>query len=480
MHRGLLVVAAGGLAVACVSQEIVPPGRAWELSADQPVVTVAGEPPTVPVQQDAGGQPAPPQDLLGLIQPVTEQDLDTDYLDEAPTSPFHRLGRNVIRGIDGSWSKMYSVKAERATGVIAMLQASVPGFPAAPNTPNPPDGRPTEIIKYVHHAAFYRDPTFPASNLKLGVLESLPNLNVADLLVITAPPEVLLFCDQLMNRLLADLPQIELQVRVVEVNLDDLLAWDAKVAAQKLQDPDLPFDATTNPPDGNFGAGFPIFDGTSTQTGYGAAFGSFVPPISISGFLLSLQGVHDGLEVDALLSFLQTIGASELISTPTVTVLNGHRALINTGSKVPVFKATGLGTNAQVSTEFQDTGVRVELIPFIVADDVVRIDLSVAVSAVTSEVPFVLSGVEVTTPVISTRDTGTTVHVNSGQVFSIGGLRSRETIETITKVPVLGDIPLLGWLFKSRSSRVRNTEILFFVTPTIRIPSESLIAPLGE
>jgi type II secretory pathway component GspD/PulD (secretin) len=194
---------------------------------------------------------------------------------------------------------------------------------------------------------------------------------------------------------------------------------------------------------------------------------------------MSLQGVHNGYQVDALLSFLQTIGASELISTPTVTVLNGHRAIINTGSKVPVFSATGLGSNAQVTTTFQDTGVKVELIPFIVSGDVIRIDLSVDVSAVTGEVPFVLSGTEVSTPIISTRDAGTTVHVHSGQVFAVGGLRSRETIETITKVPLLGDIPILGWLFKSRASRVRNSEILFFVTPTIRIPSESLIAPLG-
>ena len=71
------------------------------------------------------------------------------------------------------------------------------------------------------------------------------------------------------------------------------------------------------------------------------------------------------------------------------------------------------------------------------------------------------------------------MHVHSGQVFAVGGLRSRESIEQITKVPLLGDIPLLGWLFKSLSSRIRNTEILFFITPTIHIPSESLVAPLG-
>src|SRR5262249_22654846 len=149
------------------------------------------------------------------------------------------------------------------------------------------------------------------------------------------------------------------------------------------------FDPVTNPIDGHFGAGFPIQDNNGKPSGFGAAFGSFTPPSNISGFLVSMQGMVSGYQVDALLSFLQTIGASELISTPTLTVLNGHRAMINTGSKVPVFSATGVGTNSQVTTSYQDTGVRVEMIPFIVADDVVRIDVSVSVSAVTSEVPFV-------------------------------------------------------------------------------------------
>jgi type II secretory pathway component GspD/PulD (secretin) len=192
---------------------------------------------------------------------------------------------------------------------------------------------------------------------------------------------------------------------------------------------------------------------------------------------MSLQGMHDGTSVKAIPSLLQTIGASELISSPTVTVLNGHRAMINTGSRVPVFEATGVGTNAQITTKYEETGVKVEIIPFIVGEDVIRIDLSVAVSAVTAEVPFNLAGVEVSTPVISTRNTGTTVHVHSGQVLAVGGLRARDSIESITKVPVLGDIPILGWLFKSRSSRLRNSEIVFFITPTIRIPSETLVAP---
>jgi type II secretory pathway component GspD/PulD (secretin) len=505
LARALLAGLASAVA-ACVSEEVRPYDSQWQVTSDQPTVAGQIEPPLISPFPPSGPQtpgvsappsgpqaaaPGAPQDatattqdqaeqerLLKLLKPATEQELEPDFLSEAPPSPFHRLGHNVVRGMDGSWSKLYPLKSERGESVVKILQSNVPGFPAMENTPNPPEGKPTEIVKWVLHKDFYKDNTFLNAAATLGVLQPLPNPNVADMLIVTAPPETLLFIDQLLDKVLADLPQIELQVRVVEVNLDDLLDWDTKIGIGKFEHQGQPFDPEDNPIDGNFGAGFPILD-NNEPTGFGAGFGSFLPPKDLLGFLVSLQGVHNGVQVDALLSLLQTIGASELISAPTVTVLNGHRAMINTGSKVPVFTATGIGTNAQISTTFEETGVRVELIPFIVNEDVIRIDLSVDVSAVTGVVPLILAGTEVATPIISTRSTGTTVHVYSGQVFAVGGLRNRESIETISKVPVLGDIPILGWAFKSRSSRVKNSEILFFITPTIRIPSETLVAPIG-
>ncbi|MGQ0554027.1 MAG: type II secretion system protein GspD [Planctomycetota bacterium] len=472
-----------GLSVAvgaCVSQDVEPAHRAWTLTSDSLVAV-----PSEAAQDAAASLPAPSvpapsaQDLLSLITPATARDLEPDFLDDQPPSPFHRLGRDVIRGIDGSWSKLYTLKKERSDGVIKMLQATVAGFPTEPNTPSPADGAPTEIIRWVLHPNFYSDSVFTSVDRGLGVLQPLPNLSIADLFVVTAPPETLLFIDQLLGRLLADLPQIEIEVRVVEINLDDLIEWDSKIGFSQLTDNSLPFNSTTNPPAGSFGSGFPILDG-GVATGFGGAFGSFKPSPDIAGFLLSLQGVHKDLDVKAVLSLLQTIGASELISSPTVTVLNGHRALINTGSRVPVFQATGVGNNLQITTKFEETGVRVEIIPFIVGEDVLRIDLSVDVSAVTAEIPLVLAGTQVLTPVISARQAGTTVHVHSGQVLAVGGLRARESIESITKVPFLGDIPILGWLFKSRASRMRNSEIVFFITPRIRIPSETLLAPLDR
>ena len=246
--RALPLLLALGCA-ACVSETAVDPERGWSLSADEPVTVVGGEAQVAAKQaaasqavaqaaadqqgQDAAQAGKDHPDLLELIEPAKPEDVEADYLQE-DASPFHRLGRNVIRGIDGSWSKMYTLKSDRSAGVLQMLQAEVPGFPPptlAPSLNDPTkqtvlnEGSSETGIRWVLHPDFYTDPTGT-----LGEREALVNPKIADLLVITGPPATLLFIDQLLDQLLADLPQVELQVRIVEVNLDDLIDWDSKIA----------------------------------------------------------------------------------------------------------------------------------------------------------------------------------------------------------------------------------------------------------
>jgi len=414
-------------------------------------------------------------DLLELIEPATPSDVEPDVLG-GPPSPFHRLGRNVVRGVDGTWSKLYVLRQGRSAAVIGLLQGHVPGFPAEPGVAVPADAPVTEQVSYVLHPNFYADETET-----IGVRQQIKGANIADMLVVTAPPETLVFIDELLSKVLADVAQVELAVRVVEVNLDDTIDWDSQLRLLRLEDGALPFDPETNPIDGKFGSGIPITDASGDPTGVGGIFNSLasLPTTGVQGFVASLLAKYGDVRIESIISLLQTIGAAKLISSPTVTVLNGHHATLSTGDQVPVFVATGVNENPTISTEFKDTGVQIDIVPFIVGEDVVRIDLAIDVSSVTSTVDFVVSGVAVNNPVISQRDAGSTVLVTSGQTFSIGGLIASEDIETITKVPFLGDLPLLGWFFKSRQSIRTNTEIVFFITPRIIYPSESLLDPLA-
>ncbi len=493
------------LTSACVSEPVVPEGSTSEWSfadADASLFGVFPPPPEaqaaaqptrsaapaehLPLQvvklddeTDAVREPAPPpndDELLALLGTATAADLEDelDYLAEDAPSTYRRLGRNVIRGLDGSWAKHYTLRGGTGPQIIELLAANVPNFSRNDGETLPPDGLPEEVTRWTLHGNFYQD-----VKETVGIRKPNGVTNISDLLIVTAPPETLLFIDEFLYRVLADRPQIELEVRVVEVNLEDLIDYDAEVRLSRLVEAGLPFDAVDNPLAGNFGAGIPI-DVDGGQGGIGAAFGSFTAGASLPGFLLSLQGVHSGLTVDAIISILQTVTSAELISSPTITVLNGTRALLNTGDRIPTFEAKGVGLNPSIVTVYKDTGVSIEMLPYILSQEegLMRIDLSVDVSSVTREVPFNLAGTEVNNPVISARQAGTTVHVHDGQTFAIGGLKSTQNIEILTRVPLLGDIPLLGWLFKSRSSTRRTTEIVFFITPRIRIPSEQLISPL--
>lgn len=471
MTRAGWLLGLAALLPACVTETIGPQPPSWQLTTDEPLIAVAGDQAAPPPQDD---EPS----ILELIadDPATAEDLDATAAPLDTTTEFHRLGRDVIRGLDGTWTKMYTVRSGRQTDVINLLKTYVPEFPTGPDVWNDESKPVTQRIRYSVLANFYKDET----NQKFGNREPVSGQNIADVIHLTAPPPVLLFVDDLLAKVLGDLPQIEIEILVVEVNLSDELDYDSKVKLARLADRDLPFDPITNPTEGNFGAGIPINDGNGNE-GLGSAFSSFPDgDISLPGFLLSLQGVHNNLNVDGIISLLQTIGASELLVTPKITVLNGHRASLTTGDRLPVYETKGTVNNPSVSTKFEPTGVTIEMIPFIVSEDLIRIDLSIDVSQQTGSEPFVLNGVDVSSPIISQRTAGTTLHVFSDQTFTLGGLKQNTQIESLTKVPLLGDIPLLGWLFKSRRSEQVTTEILFFVRPSIKVPSQTLLDPVGS
>jgi hypothetical protein len=465
------------LLTGCVTQQVEEPRTTWELSSDQPTVQVGNEP-EGRAPADVAAANVPParedDDLLDLFTTATDADLGSEYLADDLPSPFHRLGHNIIRGLDGSWTKLYSVRAGRSDGVVELLNAYVPEFPGAPNQAHDESLPADEQIRYFVQRAFYTDETKDT----FGVRNKNTDPAISDVIHLTAPPEVLLFVDELLNKILADLPQIEIEILVVEVNLSDEIDWDSKIKIAELENRGLPFDALTNPAEGKFGSGLPIND-QGAQDGSGAAFSSFPDAaVSLPGFLLSAQGVHDDYTVTGIVSLLQSIGAAELLQSPKITVLNGHRARLSTGDKLPIYETKGTVNNPTVSTKFEPTGVTIELVPYILAEDLMRIDLSIEVSAQTGSEPLVLNGVEISSPIISQRSAGTTLHVYSDQTFALGGLKANNRVENLTKVPLLGDIPLLGWLFKSRSSAVRKTEILFLVKPTIKVPSQTLLDPL--
>jgi type IV pilus assembly protein PilQ len=165
--------------------------------------------------------------------------------------------------------------------------------------------------------------------------------------------------------------------------------------------------------------------------------------------------------VDLELSALQAEGAGRIVSTPRVVATNQRQATIEQGVQIPYQESSSSGAT---TTQFKDAVLSLTVTPQITPDDKIIMDHEVTKDSVGEVVPSATGGF---VPSIDTRKVVSTAVVNDGETVVLGGIYETEIRDTYTKVPVLGDIPGLGYLFRSRSNVNNNAELLIFVTPKI-------------
>ena len=168
-------------------------------------------------------------------------------------------------------------------------------------------------------------------------------------------------------------------------------------------------------------------------------------------------------------------GDARIVSRPIVVVRTGKTAKIHVGGQVP-YQKLDFNESAEpyLSVAFEEVGVEMVVTPTILEGSIVKIDLDpVKVAALTHTEN--IRGVDL--PFFGSREETTTVRVPSGETYRIGGLRSKETRETVRRIPVLGRIPLLGALFRSTELSTVETELTILVTPTILNPGEEVPLP---
>lgn len=170
----------------------------------------------------------------------------------------------------------------------------------------------------------------------------------------------------------------------------------------------------------------------------------------------------------AFIKFLQSNIESNILSTPRIMALDNEEAVIEVGDKVPVAtNSTSTAAGTTSTTQFEPATIKLELTPYIRPDsDVVRMKLAQSVRQVNPNagVADALKNVATT---ISDRTIKTNIVVNSGDTAVLGGLIRDEEAVDETKIPVLGDVPVLGWLFKSRSRTKKKINLVVFITPRI-------------
>lgn len=165
--------------------------------------------------------------------------------------------------------------------------------------------------------------------------------------------------------------------------------------------------------------------------------------------------------LDLELSALESENEGEVISTPRVITANQAEAFIQQGVEIPYEEATSAGATA---VQFKEAVLELRVVPLITPDNRVQLDLNVKQDTVGELFETGRGG---SVPSIDTRELGTKVLVENGQTVVLGGIFQDDRRTTRTKVPMLGDVPVLGVLFRRRTNHEQKRELLIFVTPTI-------------
>jgi len=173
----------------------------------------------------------------------------------------------------------------------------------------------------------------------------------------------------------------------------------------------------------------------------------------------------------AIVDLLRTIGDTKILSSPRIMALNNQEAKILVGTKdAYITSTTSQGASGQTvtsqSVNFVDVGIKLYVTPTINRDGFVTMKIRPEISS--SERKSIKSEDKTTEiPIVTTSETETAVMVKNGVTIIIGGLRKDERNKTVKKIPVIGDIPLLGAFFKSTSDEIKKTELVILLTPHI-------------
>lgn len=197
----------------------------------------------------------------------------------------------------------------------------------------------------------------------------------------------------------------------------------------------------------------------------------FPVPVTSPGGSVGI-GINSGsFQFNILLQALETEGLVRTLAEPNLTALSGETANFLAGGEFPV---PVQGEDGEITVEFQPFGIELEFTPTVLGDHIINLELDASVSAIDATIPG--TG---TVPGLSTREASTTVELRDGESFAIAGLLQDDFADSIGQVPFLGDIPILGALFRSASYQRAQSELVLIVTPHLVTPvrGEALALP---
>jgi pilus assembly protein CpaC len=258
-------------------------------------------------------------------------------------------------------------------------------------------------------------------------------------------------------------PQVLLQVRFAEVSRAALTELGLSLFTSPIGVENTVGRITTQ----QFAApGFVEQKWTKESFDFGAPVTSAEGKFSFSDFL-NFFVFSQRYDLGVMIRAMQQRGIFQSLAEPNLVAESGKEASFLAGGEFPIPVAQGSGANMAISVVFKEFGIRLNFLPTV---DGERVHLKVRpeVSALDFGNAVVLNGFRI--PALTTRRTETELSLTNGQTFAIAGLMNNTMNSTMQKIPGIGDIPILGYLFRSKAAQKNQTELVVMITPRILQP----------
>ena len=185
---------------------------------------------------------------------------------------------------------------------------------------------------------------------------------------------------------------------------------------------------------------------------------------------LNIFAFRPDLNLAAFIKALQSESILEILAEPNLVTTNGKEASFLVGGEFPVPVVQGTANAGAVTVQFREFGIRLLFTPLITENKTIKMHLRQEVSTIDLANAVTLNGF--TIPALSTRRAETDIELAEGQTFIVAGLLDNRETENYNKIPGLGNLPILGYLFKSKDVRQTRTELVMLVTPEVTRPLE--------
>jgi len=244
-------------------------------------------------------------------------------------------------------------------------------------------------------------------------------------------------------------PQVLVEVRIYDITSQDTLDLGVEWQAGR----NTTYGTTggiatvgTNPTNRTDPFMTGLFSNSTSKTG------------SSSSGVLRFGFLNSSIDIDAALKAQQETVNAKLLANPRILVLDNEKALFDIVREIPYTEVSTTGNTATETVKFKPVGVKLEVTPHITRDGMLRLHIK-------PEFGVHVGGTD--PPAVDTRKVDTTALVKDGQTVVLGGLRKKDVTQQTNKIPLLGDLPLLGALFRFQGEDTTNSEIVVFITPRI-------------